>query len=250
MAEQRTPSSDDLLAELRKAIQAQEHAQKQFQAAEEQQLGAEDAKKRVEEAKVRVEEAKVRVEEATERAKEELERAKEELERAKEATRQAEELSRKTTFDEYIRACHDHLSKPLQVRCFSSRATNGSIGVPTAKYYCPTKLRQWDNFDSQQAEIYNTVRRYLQPADTAASRLSIPIRSFKNRGRRLCKDPLSGQRDLDRVEQLGKELDIEDVVSELCKTATAREELGLGQGLKIDCHTNVLDEETSLGSAT
>ncbi|RMY61649.1 hypothetical protein D0863_11213 [Hortaea werneckii] len=249
MAEQRTPSSDDLLAELRKALQAQEHAQKQFQVAKEQQLGAEDAKKRVEEAKVRVEEGKVRVEEAKVRVEEAAERVKEAIRQEKEATRRAEELS-KTTFDEYIKACHDHLSKPLQVRCFSSRVTKGSIVVPTAKYYCPTELRQWDNFDSQQAEIYSTVRRHLQPADTAAPRLFTPILSLKNRGRRLCKDPLSCQRDLDRVEQFGKELDVEDVVSELCKTATAREELGLGQGLKFDCHTNVLDEETSLGSAT
>ncbi|RMZ14050.1 hypothetical protein D0860_02280 [Hortaea werneckii] len=51
MAEQMIPSSDDVLAELRKALQAQEHAQKQFKVAEEQQLGAEDAKKPVEEAK-------------------------------------------------------------------------------------------------------------------------------------------------------------------------------------------------------
>ncbi|KAI7183171.1 hypothetical protein KC343_g268, partial [Hortaea werneckii] len=218
MAEQRTPSSDDILAELRKALQAQKHAEKQLQVAEEQQRGVEDAKKEAENAKVRVKEA---------------------TEREKEATRQAEELLRKTTFDEYIKTCHDHLIKPLQVRCFSSRATNGSIGVPTAKYYCPTELRQWDSFDSQQAEIYNTVRRYLQPADTAAPRLFTSILSLKDRGRRLCKDPLSGQRDLERVEQFGKELDIEDVVSELCKTATAREELGLGQGLKFRCHTNV-----------
>ncbi|KAI7490417.1 hypothetical protein KC351_g651 [Hortaea werneckii] len=218
MAEQMIPSSDDVLAELRKALQAQEHAQKQFKVAEEQQLGAEDAKKPVEE--------------------------------AKEATRRAEELSNGTTFDEYIKACHDHLSKPLQVRCFSSRATKGSIAVPTAKYYCPTELRQWNKFDKQQAEIHNTVRRYLQPANTAAPKLFTPILSLKNTGRRLCRDPLSGQRDLDRVEQEGKELHIEDVVWELRKAATAREELGLGQRLRFDCHTNVLDEATSPENAT
>ncbi|RMZ27813.1 hypothetical protein D0859_08121 [Hortaea werneckii] len=220
MAEQMIPSSDDVLAELRKALQAQEHAQKQFKVAEEQQLGAEDAKKPVEEAK------------------------------EKEATRRAEELSNGTTFDEYIKACHDHLSKPLQVRCFSSRATKGSIAVPTAKYYCPTELRQWNKFDKQQAEIHNTVRRYLQPANTAAPKLFTPILSLKNTGRRLCRDPLSGQRDLDRVEQEGKELHIEDVVWELRKAATAREELGLGQRLRFDCHTNVLDEATSPENAT
>ncbi|KAI6857979.1 hypothetical protein KC338_g6570 [Hortaea werneckii] len=239
MAEQNILS----LEEFKSLLQAQKHAEEQLQVAEEQQRGVEDAKKEAEN-------ANVRVKEATERVKEATERVKEATEREKEATRKAEELMRKTTFDEYIKTCHDHLSKPLQVRCFSSRATNGGIGVPTAKYYCPTELRKWDSFDSQQAEIYNTVRRYLQPADTAAPRLFTSILSLKDRGRRLCKDPLSGQGDLERVEQFGKELDTEDVVSELCKTATAREELGLGQGLKFRCHTNVLDEETSLGSAT
>ena len=246
MAEQSAPSPEISVVELKKTQQAQEQAEEQLEGAEKQQRGTEDAKERAEEAIKRIEEADERIKKADERIK----KANERIERAEEELRRTEPFWRDTTFDEYIVACHDHLSKPLQVRCFSSRATKGSIAVPTAKYYCPTELRQWNNFDSQQVEIYNTVRRYLQPANTAAPRLFKSIQSLKGLGQILCRDPLSGQRDLDIVEQSGKEVHVKNVVSELCKTATAREELGLGQGLKFRCHTNVLDEETSLGSAT
>jgi hypothetical protein len=155
--------------------------------------------------------------------------------------RQAEELNRQTTFDEYIAACHTLLSQPLRVAP-PARSTKGGIGSPTGKY-CPTKLCEWTSLPIQQLEIYNTVRRHLQPAGLDSPRLFPSTIELQGIGRNLCLQPISSEKDLEFVEKLGKERQIQDIFSALCKIPSARQELRLGRGLHFDSHSNALDDD-------
>jgi len=75
--------------------------------------------------------------EADERAEQERRRAEEADERAEQERRRAEDeqrnrieeetKTRPTTFEEYLRACHTFLSKPLRIQTDKSLSTQGSI---------------------------------------------------------------------------------------------------------------------------
>lgn len=184
-----------------------------------------------------------RAEEQQRQAEEEREREAELREQAEGEREQARELNQETTFDEYIAACHSLLCKPLQVAC-PSRSTRGSIPAPSGKY-CPARIREWTDFDAQQTEVYNIVRRYLQPAEGDAPRLFSPLLALQDLGRRLCSRPLSSEKDLEGVERYGKDEHVQDIISALCENHEAREELRLGNGFRFDSHANALDEEAA-----
>ena len=109
-----------------------------------------------------------------------LRRAKEERQHEAALRTQAEELARNTTFDEYVSACHSLLSVPLRV-AHPSRSTKSSIPAPRGKY-CPTRLREWTDFPAQQADVYNTVRRYLQPVNASTLRLFFSLIALEGLG--------------------------------------------------------------------
>ena len=106
-------------------------------------------------------------------------KAEEERREERNLRRQAEEeqtrereRNRQTTLEEFIRACHNLLSRPLGVAA-PSHSTKGTIPSPTGKY-CPTQLVHWTNCPAEQQEIYNAVINYVHPAGNAA-RLFSPI---------------------------------------------------------------------------
>ena len=106
-------------------------------------------------------------------------KAEEERREERNLRRQAEEeqtrereRNRQTTLEEFIRACHNLLSRPLGVAA-PSHSTKGTILSPTGKY-CPTQLVHWTNCPAEQQEIYNAVINYVHPAGNAA-RLFSPI---------------------------------------------------------------------------
>lgn len=53
--------------------------------------------------------------------------------------------NRLTTFEEFIRCAHNHLSKPLEVQTDKSLSTKGSITSPKNRM-CPIRLRPWTEF--------------------------------------------------------------------------------------------------------
>ncbi|EGC45162.1 conserved hypothetical protein [Histoplasma capsulatum var. duboisii H88] len=74
-------------------------------------------------------------------------KAEEERKQEAELRRQAEDRERQerarnqpTTFREFIKACHDLLSRPLEAGTLSC-STRGKIPVPKGKY-CPTRLSE------------------------------------------------------------------------------------------------------------
>ncbi|KAK5125897.1 hypothetical protein LTR08_005109 [Meristemomyces frigidus] len=79
------------------------------------------------------------------------------------------------------------------------------------------ELTRNTTFDEYQADVYNIVRRYLQPASASAPRLFSSLIALEDLGRSLCQRPISSEKDLEGVERYGKDRHVHDIVSELCK---------------------------------
>jgi hypothetical protein len=85
------------------------------------------------EADERIKQERNRAEEADKRAELERRRAEDEQRNRQEAGSRAqteEKKTRPTTFEEYIRACHILLSKPLRIQTDKNLGTQGSITSP------------------------------------------------------------------------------------------------------------------------
>jgi hypothetical protein len=108
--------------------------------------------------------------EADERAERERRRAEEADERAEQERRRAEDeqrnrieeetKTRPTTFEEYLRACHTFLSKPLRIQTDKSLSTQGSITSPKNKP-CPTLLMPWTDFPILQQQLFERVSDFI-----------------------------------------------------------------------------------------
>ena len=159
---------------------------------------------------------------------------------AEQRERQERERNRQTTFEEFIRHCHDLLSRPLRAE-EPFRSTTGKIPAPTGKH-CPLRLLPWTDCSTKQQKIYNSVCNYLQPVGRDAPRLFAPLIALEDHGRRFMRRPISSEQDLETYERLAVEDHVHDIISELCKISSARDEFQLGDGVRFDNHANALDE--------
>ena len=159
---------------------------------------------------------------------------------AEQREQQERERNRQTTFKEFIRHCHDLLSRPLRAE-EPSQSTTGKIPAPTGKH-CPLRLLPWTNCSTKQQKIYNLVCNYLQPVGRDAPRLFAPLIALEDHGRRFMRRPISSEQDLETYERLAVEDHVHDIISELCKIPSARDEFRLGDGVRFDNHANALDE--------
>ncbi|KAJ5131203.1 uncharacterized protein N7515_007242 [Penicillium bovifimosum] len=164
----------------------------------------------------------------------------------REARKRAEDQVKRTTFVELLRHCHELLSRPLQVGSLSS-LTTGTIPLPKGKY-CPTRLEQWVDCAAQQQDIYDSVRRYLQPEEN-------PPRIFPSRERlegHLISFPqlITSETNVQLYERIAVDSYVGAVIMELCKIPAARKEFGLGDGVFFDSHRNALNENRTVETDT
>ncbi|CAG8106649.1 unnamed protein product [Penicillium salamii] len=155
-------------------------------------------------------------------AEEQRKQAEDEARREKERREKAEERDQPTTFVELLRHSHDLLSRPLRVE-IPSRATTGTIPLPTGKY-CPTRLEFWTDCSTQQLELYKS----------------------KAVGQQLLYRPMSSEQDLEFYERSAVEYHVHRIITELCKLPAARDEFGLGDGIQFNNHTNILHENEAI----
>jgi hypothetical protein len=104
-------------------------------------------------------EANQRAQEADERAERGRRRAEDERRIRQEAESRVQIERKKTiptTFKEYIRACHTHLSKPLCIQTDKSLSTQGSITSPKNQP-CPTLLKPWTDFPVLQQQLFERI---------------------------------------------------------------------------------------------
>ncbi|KAJ5084786.1 hypothetical protein NUU61_009365 [Penicillium alfredii] len=186
--------------------------------------------------------AETRRKEAEEREKQAEERQKQAEERQKQAEdqgRRERERNQRTTFMEFMRYCHKLLSRPLRIET-PSRSTSGKIPQPTGKY-CPIRLEHWADCPVQQSELYRSVHGYLQPTPGEGPRLFTSSHELEGLGRLLNRNPISSEQELEAYERFAVEEHINDIITELCKIPAAREEFGLGDGIRFNNHTNSLN---------
>lgn len=153
---------------------------------------------------------------------------------------QAENRIRHTTLKEFIRECHNLLSKPVEVRN-ASESTQGTIPPPVGKC-CPTRLSFWEDCPEILQDIYNTVCKYLEPSDQEPRCLFPSIAALEELGRRLNRRKLSSEQDLESYERFAVEDHVHDVIAELCKIPEIRKRFELGDGVWFDNHSNALHE--------
>lgn len=177
-------------------------------------------------------------EEGRRQAEEGQQRAEARERQLKEQQRQLEEESRQTNLVEFLRHCHNVLSRPLRART-PSTSTTGDIPMPTGKH-CPTRLETWIGCEAQQQRVYDSVRYHLQPADGAPR--PFPSRIVLDGLSQHFMGSMGAEYDLQTYERLAVEDHTRYIFSELCKIPAAREEFRLGDGVLFDSHTNIFDE--------
>ena len=85
------------------------------------------------------EELRALLEQSNRRAEQERQCA----ETLKQRADEMEERYQKTTFAEYLQACHHFISKPISIQSDKRSTTKGPITNPTGRL-CPTYLQAWD----------------------------------------------------------------------------------------------------------
>lgn len=170
---------------------------------------------------------------------------------AEEERRQLEErnrqFTRKTALLEYLRTCHNLLSRLLRVRT-PSRSTRGKISAPQGKY-CPARLLPWEDCAAAQQEIYDSVCSYLQATSDYPPQLFSTVAHLEGVAYSLDR-PLSSERDLEVYERVAVENHVRNIISELCKIPEARRRFRLGEGVWFESHTNSLDGDATLNDGT
>jgi hypothetical protein len=166
--------------------------------------------------------------------------AEEKRRRAEDGQRRAEARTQRTTFREFVQACHELLSRPLNAGT-PTKSTKGQIPAPTGKY-CPTRLAFWSDCPAQQQEIYDAVYAYLRPTEIDAARLFAPLAELDGLSRRISRRVIRSEKDLESYERYAVEDHVHDVIAELCKIPEAQKRFRLGSGVTFDNHSNVLEE--------
>ncbi|GKZ27596.1 hypothetical protein AbraCBS73388_005018, partial [Aspergillus brasiliensis] len=200
------------------------------------------AYQRVHAAEERVHAANQRVhaaEEDNRRAHKDEKKARKEGEKLRKELELEREQSRRTTFREFLYLCHTLFSAPLQVD-EPSRCTRGKIPQPKGKY-CPLKLKLWEDCATEQLSIYQSVRKYLEPAGDDAPQLFTSRLGLESMGEYFDR-PISSERDVEAHERFTVENQVHKIIAELCKIPAAKKEFRLGTGVRFDSHANCLED--------
>ncbi|GLA01927.1 hypothetical protein AnigIFM60653_001218 [Aspergillus niger] len=183
--------------------------------------------------------AKQNAEEDKQRAQENEKKARKEGEKLREKLELEKERSRRTTFGELLQHCHTIFSEPLEVEELT-RCTEGKISQPKGKY-CPLKFEHWEDCDTEQQKVYQTVCKYLEPPGSAALRLFTSRLGLESMGEYFGR-PISSERDVEALERFTVESPVHKIITELCNIPAARDEFNLGTGVRFDSHANCLDD--------
>ncbi len=192
------------------------------------------------EADERIEQERRRAEEADERAQDERRNRKEADERAELERRRAEDAEEKTkptTFEEYIRACHTLLAKPLRIQTDKSLSTQGSITSPKDKP-CPTLLKPWTGFPVLQQQNFERIYEYI-PRN---AKLFSSTQYLTELGQDICDRPLASEKDLEAYQRLAIERPTTHIISHLQQIEEARRAFNLDDGIIFENHANTLSD--------
>ncbi|KAH8431350.1 uncharacterized protein LDX57_009008 [Aspergillus melleus] len=127
---------------------------------------------------------------------------------------QERQRNRKTTFAEYLHACHRFITKPLTIQTDKSLTTKGSITSPHGRI-CPTFLQPFD-FRAFQQPLFDEVYRFFHPSDSPP-RVFPPLIVIEDRGKQACSRPLASEADLVRHKEAEVENPVKEILEQLAQ---------------------------------
>ena len=174
---------------------------------------------------------------AAEQRAEEERRARQQAEQEKQ---QAEQRNQKTTFNEFLQACHEHLHKPLRVETNKSWTIKGPT-KPGNRYY-PKNIEKWGNFAEEQRRMLSTARDIFYSTNKPALRLFSPILSVEDQGRLHCNIRIANEASLRTYEKSAIEVQVVDIINRLSKIVQDPKQFQLEQGIIFENDLNSLNE--------
>ena len=166
-----------------------------------------------------------------------LEETQQQLQKEQQNYRQEEQKTRPTTFEEYIRLCHIHLSMPLCIQTNKSLTTKGSITSSKNKA-CPTLLKPWSDFSNLLEQLCQKILNNIPSEE----RLFSSSQYLTELGQSLCDRPFASEDDLRSYQRFAVEQPTAIIVRYLCKNPTARLAFNLGDGFSFENHANTLGD--------
>jgi len=177
---------------------------------------------------------------ARQQAEQEKQQAEQEKQQAEQEKQQAEQRNQKTTFNEFLQACHEHLHKPLRVETNKSWTTKGPT-KPGNRYY-PKNIEKWGNFAEEQRRVLSTARDIFYPTNKPALRLFSPILSVEDQGRLHCNIRIANEASLRTYEKSAIEVQVADIINRLSEIVQDPKQFQLGQGIIFENDPNSLNE--------
>jgi hypothetical protein len=178
-----------------------------------------------------------------EQANAEREKAEEGRARAEEELDQARSDTQQTSFAEFIKGCHFHLSRPIRVQT-TDWSTRESLTSPAGRL-CPTHLRFWNDFHSLQRDVYTKVLNLLEPADKRSPRLFSFRLALESLGRELHLRLLTSEADLQSYARFAVENQVHQIFVALKSNPGMLDHLPALGDIWFDNHANTLN--ASLG---
>nr|KMM68637.1 conserved hypothetical protein, variant [Coccidioides posadasii RMSCC 3488] len=198
---------------------------------EELQRQLKEAERRAEQAEGIAENAKARAEEA--------EHLRENERRLRQALENRINL---TTFETFLRSCHEYITVPLNIQPKKSKTTKGSITAPTGRY-CPTTLRRWTDFPRLRNELFNRVFSLFHPTEAPPLKVFPSTEVVRGVGDLVSRRRLGSELDLLSYERFAVEEHVISIMQELLKLDTGTHLPLLGSGISFENHANTLNDE-------
>jgi hypothetical protein len=154
---------------------------------------------------------------------------------------EARKETQSTTFDEYLKGCHDHLFSNFAVQTDKGLTTKGLITNPRDKW-CPTELLPWTNvFLETQRQVFGR----LYQSFPASARCFSSLHYLKTLGAKiLAHRAIGDEKTLELFMHISVEASVREIVQELCQVREASDEFSLGDGVIFENHPHVLSDNS------
>ncbi|KAI2615512.1 hypothetical protein GGR54DRAFT_612797 [Hypoxylon sp. NC1633] len=152
---------------------------------------------------------------------------------------QAERLTRRTTLEEYLQACHQHVLTKISLITKGYLTSRTPITNP-AKKHCPRILAAWDDFLRTQAHTIEDITSH-SPRD---ARLFENIGGLEGLGKRVHGRPVRDEVSLLIIENNCVEDPVRIILSELKNSDWTHDSLSLPDGLNFQTPESNLRDET------
>ncbi|PVI00766.1 hypothetical protein DM02DRAFT_718203 [Periconia macrospinosa] len=150
--------------------------------------------------------------------------------------------TRKTTFVEFLDACHNFLQGALSVQTDKSMTTQGSPANATKKLR-PERIRHWTNFPAEQRAIWDDIMRSSMVSGRHfKSLLGVQDSGQDFKERR----PLSSELDLHHFQRTAIETPVSSIIHQMFKDVDVREQFKLKGSVEFENHSNTLVRDSPL----